>query len=137
MVSFTAEVAARSTAVSNELVGGAAVDSTIARLRESVRVAIWWSVANASCRSLRLTAQCAADCFWVEVTVRRVRLYVALRTVQKHSCNAKGDGNGNCPNFVFDYYDWPVCQSCHEEIEDEFSSEFSSDCEESSSDGDD
>ena len=46
---------------------------------------------------------------------------------EKRSCNANGDGNGECPRFVYDPYDWPVCQSCHKAIEEELSSESSSD----------
>lgn len=35
---------------------------------------------------------------------------------EKRSCNAGGDGNDGCPEFVFKYYDWPVCTSCHEAL---------------------
>jgi len=36
----------------------------------------------------------------------------------KRSCNASGDGNPNCPKFVFDY-DWPTCgPNCEGEEED-------------------
>ena len=30
----------------------------------------------------------------------------------KRSCNASGDGNHDCPKFVFGY-DWPRCRTCY------------------------
>jgi len=66
---------------------------------------------------------------------------------QKHSCNAVGDGAGDCPEFVFSIgkyeLDWPLCPDCKQEVCADYESDDDSgigdedEDEESSEDGED
>ena len=46
---------------------------------------------------------------------------------QKHSCNAAGDGAGDCPEFVFSIgefeLDWPLCPDCKQDVYADYESD--------------
>jgi len=50
---------------------------------------------------------------------------------KKHSCNAAGDGAGDCPEFMFSIgefeLDWPLCPDCKQDVYADYENEDDSD----------